>query len=54
MDGCLLCDGELEIDEEVVDEDGVSTHTFYTCEDCGAYYVEHSLIEILDEGRGIE
>lgn len=51
MDDCLMCDGELEIDDEVQNDDGISTDTFYICVDCGAYFVEHSFVEILDEGK---
>ena len=51
MDECLMCQGYVDIDEEVLNDDGVSTDIFYICEDCGAYFVEHSFVEILDEGR---
>ena len=52
MDYCPLCgDEDIDLDEEIVQSDMVGADLYYRCGECGCYFVEHSFIEILEEGR---
>jgi hypothetical protein len=55
MEYCPICQSEeIELMDEEDTGDGITIDAYYACLDCNCAWIEHIMIEIIDEGTGIE
>jgi hypothetical protein len=49
-----MCEDEdVDVIEEIPHDDGIGVDIYYSCYTCGCEWVEHSYLEILNEGTGV-